>query len=443
MQRPRILFVGIQNSPHVARWIRGLAGQGWDLHLFGIDGLPPDSKIRDVTWHEPLAGDAPPEPTSMPDSRPAIREWSVRSAIQAGRHAAGVLRRRLGLEPPPPPEEPPAFRTRSFHTGLRPAPGERIPFWGTGSSCEALRGPAVLARLIEELKPDLLHSMEFQHCGYLALATRDLMGAGRFPPWLATNYGSDIVLHGRDPAHAPAIRRLLEAADLYSCECRRDIALAREFGYRGPELPVLPNSGALEAGPPGLPPPSQRRLLMVKGYDHFAGRAHLALDALEYVADRLGRFEIVLFSASPGPAARARALTESGKLNIRVLDRVGHAEMMALYGQARAYLGISASDGISTSVLEAMSMGCFPIQTDTACCDEWFEDGAGGFLLRLGDLEQAASRVSVALTDDALVDRAARINRETVLRRLAPAVIEAAQQGFYAQALAHVRRGAG
>ena len=64
-----------------------------------------------------------------------------------------------------------------------------------------LYGPEVLAALIEELKPDLIHSMEFQHAGYLVLGARDRI-SGPFPAWLATNWGSDIYYFGRNPEHA-------------------------------------------------------------------------------------------------------------------------------------------------------------------------------------------------------------------------------------------------
>ena len=136
-----------------------------------------------------------------------------------------------------------------------------------------IHGPDVLASLILKLQPDLVHSMEFQHSAYLVLAARDRI-KGPFPRWLATNWGSDIFLFGRQADHARQIRRVCEAIDLYSCECHRDLALGREFGYRGPDLPVLPNSGGLDIhhilSLRDPAPPSKRKLIMVKGYDHFA-----------------------------------------------------------------------------------------------------------------------------------------------------------------------------
>ena len=80
----------------------------------------------------------------------------------------------------------------------------------------------------------------------------------------------------------------------------------------------------------------------------------------------------------------------------------------------RRCIAVSVTDGISTSMLEAMAMGAFPIQSNTACADEWFTDGVGGFLVDPNDVDIIAARLSHALCDDNLVDTAARINRTTL-----------------------------
>jgi glycosyltransferase involved in cell wall biosynthesis len=456
----RILIVGMQSSPHLARWVDGIADAGWDLHLFGIDRHSPDPQLRGITLHRPeLPPPAPPAPAAPPPPlTPAARlgrllRLAARDPAAALRVTWRKLRREAAsphvVAPDEPAEEPaPAppspFRLEVFHPSTPiPDPDLRIPFGDTGVDGSALHGPEVLAELIARLKPDLLHSMEFQHCGYLVLAARDILGTQGFPPWLATNWGSDVYLFGRDPRHASMIRRLLEAADLYSCECRRDLALAREFGFTGPELPVLPNSGGMNLDclkPLRNPaPPSSRRLIMVKGYDHFAGRAMVSLAVLERLADRLAGHEIVVYSATTRPRQRIAELLAEGRLDIRILDRVSQEEMLRHYARARIYLGVSLSDGISTSVLEAMAMGTFPIQTNTSCCEEWIEDGVGGFVIPPDDIDVICDRFARALEDDALVDHAAEVNWSVVENRLARERMAPRQLDFYEQAFAHIR----
>jgi glycosyltransferase involved in cell wall biosynthesis len=98
-------------------------------------------------------------------------------------------------------------------------------------------------------------------------------------------------------------------------------------------------------------------------------------------------------------------------------------------------LAISISDGISTSMLEAMAMGSFPIQTSTSCANEWIKDRDTGFIVDPDNVGQIARRLKRALTDDFLVDAAAprnaavirdRANPESIRRRVEAAYLRAA-----------------
>ena len=95
--------------------------------------------------------------------------------------------------------------------------GERLfPKWSSRS--------AWLASVIRWLKPDIIHSQEIQHAGYLTLEARSKFG-GRFPKWIVANWGSDICLYGRLPEHAEKIRAVMAACSHYHCECHRDVGL--------------------------------------------------------------------------------------------------------------------------------------------------------------------------------------------------------------------------
>lgn len=441
--RPRILFVAMQSSIHAARWIDCIADLGWDLHIFGMDDHPPNPNLRAVTLHMPVPG------VNAPPPRPPLRDrvlnlaWRLRhdprSAIASvERRLREALRQRS-----PAPSEPPKLTTRYFvPDDFSPELSETVPLGATGRTVHRRYAPSVLASVIKLVQPDLIHSMEFQHNAYRVAAARDLIGAEQFPPWLATNWGSDIYLFGREPEHAAEIRRVLAAADLYSCECHRDLGLARDFGYAGPDLPVLPNSGGMDldyiARLRDPAPPSRRKLIMIKGYDHFAGRAMTSLAVLEHFQEKLRGYEVVLFSSGARPRARALELRASGRLNIRVIDWATHEEILRHFGRARLYMGISISDAISTSVLEAMAMGAFPIQTNTSCCEEWFTGGVGGFAIPPDDFALICDRFGRALEDDALVDNAAAVNLATVRARLALEVIVPQVQAFYRQAFEHL-----
>jgi glycosyltransferase involved in cell wall biosynthesis len=283
----------------------------------------------------------------------------------------------------------------------------------------ALR-PRRLARLIERLRPDVVHSLEFQRAAYLTLEAKQLM-RGRLPRWIATNYGSDIYWFSRFPEHEKRIRAVLRECDFYTCECHRDVVLARKLGLTKPVPLVSPNAGGIDLEDArrlcAAGPVSTRRLIAVKGYESWHGRGLVALRAIELAEDALRGYEIAVTLASPAVAARARELRAEG-LDITVLPSLAHREVLRVYGRARASLALSATDGLSTSTLEAVAMGAFPIQSNSSCLDEWVENGRTGFLVDAEDAEGAAAALRRALGDDRLVDGAAAANAAVVRARL-------------------------
>jgi glycosyltransferase involved in cell wall biosynthesis len=409
-RRPLILFVAMQNSPHTARWIEMVADRGWDLRLFPLDPHGVNANLCGVTLYQPqLMAIRPEDYKELP--LPAYAKGRT-TPVQVVPYRAG-LRDIGGVE--------------SLQSG-------RVSLGEAGETAPALHGPGVLASLIRKLQPDLIHSMEFQHAGYLVSQAKDLYGDG-FPPWLATNWGSDIFHFAQFEAHQKQIEHLLSQIDYYSCECHRDIKLAHHHGFRGPVMRVLPNTGGFDIEHittlRSPLPPSKRKRIMIKGYQHFAGRAMTSLAVLESIADRLKDYEIILYSVSSEPLARASQLIDQGVLNIKIVGWADHDEMLSYFGSSRMYMGISVSDAISTSVLEAMAMGAFPIQTDTSCCDEWFEDGIGGFIVSPDAVDQIRTAFLRALDDDALVDSAAEINWKTVERRLDRRILAPQIAEFY------------
>jgi len=154
--------------------------------------------------------------------------------------------------------------------------------------------------------------------------------------------------------------------------------LAKKLGFTGKIMPVVPNAGGFkESSLSGrLTQGAERNLILVKGYHGWAGRARVAIDALHLISSHLDGIEVVFYSSnrSTVTAARRFARKTGVKISTYKKNRLSHAEMLTLFSKAKVYVGLSLSDGISTSLLEAMAMGAIPVQTSTACCDEWFRE---------------------------------------------------------------------
>jgi hypothetical protein len=374
----KILVVGMANSIHTARWLAQLDGAGWEVHLFPSLDLSVHDAIQGVRRHDLgyalLAGGGGHAPEGS-------LAWTRMKATQVASQFLdrAVERRR------------PGWRSR----------------W--------------LARTIRGIQPDIVHSLEIQHAGYLVDDALETISTGR-PRWIVSNWGSDIYLFGRLPEHRQRIRSVLAACDYYLCECQRDVALAENLGLeRRKVLGVIPNAGGLDveaARRMAEGPPSKRRLILIKGYQDWAGRSLVALAGLAMCRDALDSYGLAVYLASSDVALAARLLAANSGLPVEIIPHCSHAAMLRWYGRARVYIGLSISDAISTSLTEAMALGAFPIQSCTACADEWIEDGVTGFVVPPEDPHEVASAIRRALADDELVDRAARENWMTVEARL-------------------------
>lgn len=281
--------------------------------------------------------------------------------------------------------------------------------------------PGHVAAAIERFRPGLVISLEIQFAGYLALATKDYLG-GAFPRWLVSNWGSDIYLYRKLGDHEPKLRRIAQVADAYIAECHRDVGIMRQMGFRGRVLPTMPASGGVDfADFPGLgdlPPPSARREIQIKGYHGWSGRALHVLAAVHLAAAELSGFAIRVILAGPQVRAMAETMARRDNLDIACEPYVAsHAESIARLARARISVGLGISDGISTTLLESMAVGTFPVKGTSSCACEWIESGRTGMIVSPHDTRAMAEALVRAAHDDALVDAAAPVNRKTVEQR--------------------------
>jgi glycosyltransferase involved in cell wall biosynthesis len=406
----RILFVAPATSLHTVRWINQLEDAGFDIHLFPCEPYPLHPELRKLTLHHPVF---------------RRRPFDERDIDRVG--ILGKPLPRVGWWASLWPEHgfDPSVRQRGLWWPFRKGPEGLEARLAKLFPSQLGRG-ARLASIIARLKPDIVHSLMIISGGYLTLTAKSYLG-NRFPPWIVTNWGCDLHLFGRLAEHALRTRQVLAECQYYSAECARDVQLARDFGFSGEALPVLPNAGVFDLerirSLRQEGPSSARRLILVKGYQDWHGRALVALRAIEMVAEQLAGYRVALFL--PPQPVRIAAELMSGRTNIPVemLPFSPHEEIMRLHGRARISLGVSTSDGIPTSLLEAMAMGSFPIQSDSSCAEEWIVHGKTGLLVPAEVPEGVAAAIRLALTDDALVDRAAELNAETARKRLDAALV--------------------
>ena len=293
-----------------------------------------------------------------------------------------------------------------------------------------LRG-FLLRALVKRVRPVAVHTLEMQNAGYIAL--RAFQKKPRPDSRLfVTNWGSDIFWFQRFESHRRRIANLLSIADIYSAECARDIELARSLGFVGTVKEVIPNAGGIPDHVLESPllPPNDREIILVKGYHGWVGRAILALKALEALHHEIQPFSVVVYSANLKTYLEAKRIAWRTGLTITVFrkNRLTHSELISLFKRSRVYIGLSLSDGISTSFLEALASGAIPVQTDTACIDEW----TPSWVAKVEELTLTSVRTAVL---DAL-EKASNFgyleaNRDLVARKGAASKVSLVSRTFY------------
>ena len=309
-----------------------------------------------------------------------------------------------------------------------------IPLWGMDLLVSDYVRGILLRRVLKREQPDFVHAIELQHGGYIA--SRALEDESVKTSFIATNYGSDIYWFQHFPKHLAKIKKLLARADRYSAECNRDVELAKKYGFTGEVMPVFPNAGGFtdEQLSRPLSPTSERKVIAIKGYEGWVGRASVAVEALYSLTEELADHKIVFYSCNAKTIRLVKKLKRKTGLNVEWHGKgeLSHNQMLDLFASTRIYVGISLSDGISTSLLEAMAMGAFPIQTSTACVDDWFGKANSGIAIKSPSPQPIVDSLSRALAmSPAAGTRAQEANRTMISKRAFGPSIRPWAQYFY------------
>lgn len=156
----------------------------------------------------------------------------------------------------------------------------------------------------------------------------------------------------------------------------------------------------------------------------------MAVKALELIASEVKDYELVFYSCNLSTVRLAKRLARKSGLKVLTFRKkaLSHLEILRIFEETAVYVGVSESDGISTSMLEAMAMGAIPVQTSTACCDEWF-DQTGVKVERI-EAEAVAAAILQGLT--LAKDHSNRLkNRETIRAKASAAMVRESALEFY------------
>lgn len=322
----RILMVSIP-SLHFYRWVNQLKDSSHDIYWFDISGM--SKSVERINWVN------------------QITDWKLRWRYPG----------RIKLK-----------RTYSFV--------HRIVDFVNNRKTEK-----VFEEYYNKIQPDLVHSF-----GLYLSCTPIINILEKHPKqkWAYSSWGSDLYYFQNKSEFLRDINRILPRINYLFTDCLRDKKIAYHQGFNGKFLGVFPGGGGYKRQQLNkyYTPLKNRKMILIKGYQGRSGRAIEVLKGMTSLRTLLSTYEIVIFGSDPEVFS---FLSNSGLLewsNLRTLGKINHDEVLELMGKSLVYIGNSNSDGIPNTLLEAILMDVFPIQSNPGgATSEIIKNGLNGILI--------------------------------------------------------------
>ncbi|MDP3353990.1 MAG: glycosyltransferase [Flavobacteriaceae bacterium] len=276
-----------------------------------------------------------------------------------------------------------------------------------------------LEAIIKEICPDIIHSFEMQSCSYPILNTMN-----KYPniKWIYSCWGSDLYYYQKFKLHNSKIRKVLNRINFLITDNIRDYNLAKQLDFKGDFLGVIPGGSGYKFENLLVSKMSQSKIdiILVKGYEHNLGRAINVLKALKELKNEISNYKVVVF----GSHQKTIDFILNNKLPFQFYDRneLTHSQVLELMGKSKIYIGNSISDGMPNTLLEAMIMGAFPIQSNPGnVTAELIENGINGLLINNPeDLLEIKMKIKKAILMDkkGKFEIATEMNTAIVKKRL-------------------------
>ena len=278
-------------------------------------------------------------------------------------------------------------------------------------SLKALGTAARLARLIDEVQPDIVHVHQANSVAWHA--RRALAGCKL--PWVLTTWGSDVLLLPQQNA----LMKKMVAANLAAASAVTSDSLHMAAVCR--QLAAVARMDVLNFGMDALPPPPD---IAAKPLSVLSCRLHKPLYRIDAILRAWAEVETdaalagwqLTVAASGDETANLQALAQQLGLQRVVFTGFVAPEVLAQhYRDARVFVSVPMSDATSISLLEAMGHGCLPVLSNLPANLEWVLDGVNGAIVEdVGRLGDALKVQLLRAADDRQLSEAAALGRRLV-----------------------------
>lgn len=257
--------------------------------------------------------------------------------------------------------------------------------------------PLRLRRIVNRIKPDVVHSGFLQKDGFCAALVN-------YRPILSMPWGTDVIIYPKRSLFLRWITKFtLSRADMITCDCelvKKEILRLVEF----PEdrIVVFPWGVDLKKFNPGAKDGEIREklgwednLVVIhdRRFSKVYGVIHL-IEAIPEVVKEIPNARFLFCGTGPLEKEMKKQIRRHRLSSyVHFTGFAKNEELPRYLNSADMYVSCSFSDGTSISLLEAMACGLPVVVTDLPGNLEWVMDGENGLVVPPGNSKKLAQRI--------------------------------------------------
>lgn len=266
-------------------------------------------------------------------------------------------------------------------------------------------------KVLEDVQPDVVHSFVL----YISCSPIfNIMQNNKQIKWIYSAWGNDLYFNQNKPEYKKEILKVLPVLDYMFADCKRDLNLSLELGFKGTVLGNFPGGGGyhLNMINEEIRTVDERDGIIMKGYHGEKHRALQVLKALELIEITP---KITVFSADDVVYEyylNSEKLKERDVTIYRINEHINHQDLCKLMNQSLIYIGNNLSDGLPNTLLESICFGAFPIQSNPGGASaEVINHGENGLLINdCDDVDEIKFNIEKALSNKKLLEDAFKFN---------------------------------
>lgn len=273
-----------------------------------------------------------------------------------------------------------------------------------------------------KFRPDLIHAHTIGPHGLLAA----LSG---ICPFVATAWGSDVLVNGKSRIKGPFVRFVLRKASMLTCDAQHMVREMSAMGAERSKIHVI-NFGIDTDAINKLDVPDEFYTSKFRGEKNaktvISLRNHYdiydlptLLRAVPKIINRVENVRFIIAGQGPLTDSLKALASELGVADyIDFIGRYDGGALPRIFSATDVYVSTSLSDaGISASTAEAMSCSVPVVISNTGENDQWIDHGVNGMLFVAGDHDELAELVSGMLCDEKARMSIGQAGRATIVAR--------------------------